>query len=134
MAITYHTPISELGLTTQAPKTLAEAGITTVGQLLDHTRDTIAELHGMGAGRLADIERALAEHRLSFGTPLPDLSRYATCKTCPACPECGNPRAQSARSVVTDLHGRAVHIGHRVGPVCDGCDRYHRALFAAVAA
>jgi len=36
MTITVDTPIPELSLTTQAPKSLADAGITTVGQLLKH--------------------------------------------------------------------------------------------------
>lgn len=133
MAIKYETPISELGLTTQAPKTLAEAGITTVGQLLDAKPQHIADLRGMGASRLADIERALGEHGLRLGKPLPDLGAYATCKRCPACPDCGVPRATDAKQVVVDLRGRAKHA-QAVGDPCDECDTHHRQLVAAAAA
>lgn len=132
MRILYETPISGLGLTTQAPKALAEAGITTVGQLLDYKRDTIAELRGMGASRIADIERALAEHGLSFGKPLVNLGEYATCKTCPACPECGMPRATEAKQVVVDYRGRYRHTT-APGDPCDDCNQHHRELVAAAA-
>lgn len=132
MTIKHETPISELGLTTQAPKTLAEAGITTVGQLLDAKPQRIADLRGMGASRLADIERALGEHGLRLGKPLPDLGAYATCKRCPACPDCGMPRATEARNVVVDLLGRAKHA-QAVGDPCDDCDQYHRELVATAA-
>jgi len=133
MNIRHDTPISKLGLTTQAPKVLAEARITTVGQLLDSTRESIAELHGMGASRLADLEHALAEHGLSLGKPLPNLGQYATCKTCPACPECGMPRATEAKQVIGDFRGRYRHAT-APGDPCDNCDKHHRALFAAAAA
>lgn len=133
MPIRYETPISELGLTTQAPKTLAEGGITTVGQLLDRGRDAIAELRGMGASRLADIEHAIEEHGLSFDKPLPNLSVYATCKTCLVCPECGMPRATEAKQVVIDYRGRARHVT-APGDPCDDCNTYHRELVAAASA
>lgn len=133
MVIKHETPISELGLTTQAPKTLAEAGITTVGQLLEAKPQTIADLRGMGASRLADIERALAEHGLRLGKPLVNLGAYLTCKACPACPECGMPRATEAKNVVVNLRGRAKHA-QAPGDPCDGCDKHHRQLVAATAA
>lgn len=133
MAINYETPITELGLTTQAPKTLAEAGITTVGQLLDRDHADIAGLRGMGTSRLADIENALEEHWLSFGKPLVNLSVYPVCKKCPTCPDCGLPRATSARNVVVDLRGRAKHTTV-AGDPCDDCDKHHRELVAARAA
>lgn len=133
MVIRHDTPIAQLGLTTQAPKTLAEAGITTVGQLLDCKRDAVAKLHGMGAGRLADIDRALEEHGLSFDKPLPNLSQYVTCKTCPACPECGMPRATEPKYVVVNYRGLYKHVT-APGDPCDGCDQHHRALFTGAAA
>lgn len=133
MALTYATPISALSLTTQAPKILAEAGITTVGALLDAKPGHIADLHGMGASRLADIERALAEHGLALGKPLPNLSAYPTCKSCPKCEDCGMPRATTAKNVVVDLHGRAKHVQASGNP-CDDCNKYHRDLVATAAA
>lgn len=132
MAIRYETPISELGLTTQAPKNLADFGITTVGQLLDRKRAAIAGVPGLGLSRLADIERALAEHGLALGKPLPNLGAYLTCKQCPACPDCGMPRATEARNVVVDLRGRAKHV-QAPGEPCDNCDTYHRKLVATAA-
>jgi len=133
MPIRYDDPISALELTTQAPKVLAEAGITTVGQLLDTKPQIIADLKGMGASRLADIEQALSVHGLRLGMPLPNLGAYRTCKTCPACPECGMPRATEAKQVVVDLRGRAKHVT-APGDPCDGCDTHHRELFAAAPA
>lgn len=133
MAIKYETPISELGLTTQAPKMLAEAGITTVGALLDTRPQIIADLKGMGTSRLADIENALAMHGLRLGKPLPNLGAYLTCKACPACPDCGMPRATEAKQVVVDYLGRYKHIT-APGDPCDGCDEHHRELVAVTAA
>jgi len=130
MAIKYDDPISALGLTTQAPKTLAEAGITTVGQLLDTKPQIIADLKGMGASRLADLEQALSVHGLRLGKPLPNLGAYRTCKSCPACPECGMPRATDAKQVVVDYLGRYKHQ-NAAGDPCDNCDTHHRELFAA---
>jgi hypothetical protein len=50
------------------------------------------------------------------------------CATCPTCETCGNPRAVDARSVATDMTGRAKHVAGSTGPACDDCDRHHRAL------
>lgn len=133
MAAKYDDPISTLTLTTQAPKTLAEAGITTVGQLLDRDREAIAALSGMGASRLADIDRALEERGLSFGRPLFNPSVYQVCKTCPTCPNCGMPRATEARQVVADYRGRYTHA-NALGDPCAGCDTHHRQLVAVAAA
>lgn len=132
MTIRYETPIAELGLTTQAPKALAEAGITTVGALLNAKPGHIADLRGMGTSRLADIENALAKHGLCLGKPLPNLGVYPTCKTCPACETCGMPRATEAKNVTVDYRGRAKHA-QAPGDPCDDCDQYHRQLIATVA-
>lgn len=129
MPIRYDDPISTLELSTQAPKTLAEAGITTLGQLLDYRRELIAGLPGMGASRLTDIERALEERGLAFGKPLLDLGKYRVCTACPSCPDCGMPRATETRQVVVDLRGRYKHQ-NAPGEPCDDCDKHHRALFA----
>lgn len=129
MSLTADSPIAELGLTTQAPKSLAEAGIDTVEQLLTHTRDELAALRGMGARRLADLDAALGRHRLVYGKPFERRIADPTCPTCGPCPNCGNPRADDRRHVATDLTGRASHLGHRVGPTCAGCDTHHRGLF-----
>lgn len=133
MAIKYNDPIGVLELATQAPKTLAEAGITSVGQLLDRSHDNIASLRGMGASRLADIERALDERGLSFGRPLFNPNVYQVCTRCPACPDCGQPRATKARQVVEDYRGRYKHANAPGNP-CDDCDTHHRQLVAVAAA
>lgn len=133
MAVEYDTSIPELNLTTQAPKTLAEAGITTVGQLLERRRSDVAKLRGMGESRLADLDRALQLRGLWYGKPFPEHGIYPTCKACPVCPDCGMPRATEARNVVVDMVGRAKHAT-AAGDPCDGCDKHHRALVAAASA
>lgn len=133
MSLTADSPIADLGMTTQAPRSLAEAGIDTVEQLLTHTRDDIAALKGMGARRLADLDTVMAAHRLAYGQPFERRTSAPVCKTCERCPDCGNPRADDRRHVATDLYGRASHLGHRVGPTCSGCDRHHRGLFTVPA-
>jgi hypothetical protein len=116
---------------TQAPKTLREAGIDTVGQLLAHTRDQIRALTGMGAARMAAVDAVFGARGLVYGRPtIPTGTPPPSCTVCPRCPDCGNPRAQRYPAVAVDLYGRAVHMGHRVGPVCDACDAHHRALAA----
>ncbi|HEY3477501.1 MAG TPA: DNA-directed RNA polymerase subunit alpha C-terminal domain-containing protein [Streptomyces sp.] len=132
MAIKYDDLISVLKLTTQAPKTLSEAGITTVGQLLDRDRETIAGLSGMGASRLADVDRALEERGLAFGRPLFNPNVYQVCTTCSACLVCGLPRATEARQAVVDYRGRYKHA-NVPGEPCAGCNDHHRQLFAAAA-
>jgi hypothetical protein len=131
MSITVDTSIAELKLTTQAPKNLADEGITTVGQLLAYKRSAVTKIRGMGEARMADLDRALQLRGLWYGKPIPVHAQYNTCSDCPVCPDCGNPRATSARNVAVGLDGRAAHIGHRVGPVCEGCDTHHRQLVAA---
>lgn len=133
MAIKYDDPISKLELATQAPKTLAEAGITTIGQLLDRSHEDIAGLRGMGSSRLAELENALESRGLFFGRPLFNPSIYQVCQSCPACPECGMPRATDAKQVVQDYRGRYKHVT-APGDPCDGCDEHHRALVATAAA
>lgn len=130
MATRYDDAISTLKLTTQAPKTLAEAGIRTVGQLLDRAREDVARLPGMGASRLTDIERGLEELGLSFGKPLFNPNIYQVCTACPTCPDCGMPRATDARQVVADYRDRYKHA-NAVGDPCSGCDQHHRALVTA---
>jgi predicted RecB family nuclease len=132
MELTADSTIPDMGLTTQAPKTLAEGGITTVAQLLIHTRDELAALKGMGARRLADLDMVMAGHRLVYGQPIERRVGGAVCPTCKRCPDCGNSRADDRRHIATDLSGRASHLGHRVGPTCPGCDRHHRSLFTTV--
>lgn len=129
------TKLAALGMRPATLKALSENGATVVGDLLDsdYTRDVIAGWPGVGASRLADLDAAMGRHGLAYGKPLGDgFSR--SCQICEICPDCGNPRATSPRNVAVDLYGRAVHIGHRVGPVCDGCDQHHRELVAAAAA
>jgi hypothetical protein len=131
VSISAETPLAELGFTTQAPKTLAAADVSTVEQLLGLTRDAVAALRGMGAARLADVDAVMAAHRLVYGQPFEQRVAGPACKACPRCPECGNPRADDRRHVATDWTGRASHLGHRVGPTCGTCHDHHRALFTA---
>lgn len=133
MAITAVTPITDLGLTTQAPKHLADEGITTVGQLILRRRSAIAGLRGMGETRMADLDRALQLRGLCYGKPIVVHAEWPTCTECPACPDCGMPRATDARNVVGDWRGRAKHAT-APGEPCDGCDAYHRQLVGTAAA
>ena len=130
-AITLNSPISALGLTTQAPRSLAEAGITTVGRLVARDREQIAALRGMGASRMTDVDDALARYGLTFGTR-PPAATYGTCKLCPVCGDCGMPRAMEAKHVVVDYRGRAKHVT-APGDPCDYCDTHHRQLVANAA-
>lgn len=116
-------------------RALAANGAAVIGDLLDseYTRDVIAGWDGVGAARLADLDAFMGRRGLAYGKPISDGFSHS-CQDCPICPDCGNPRATSARNVAVDLDGRASHIGHRVGPTCDGCDKHHRALVAAAAA
>jgi hypothetical protein len=129
------TELRSLGLRPATLRALAENGATVVGDLLDadHTRNVVAAWPGVGASRLADLDNALGRHGVAYGRPIGDAA-YTWCGGCEICPDCGNPRAAAARSVAVDLDGRAGHLGHRVGPVCDGCDKHHRGLVAAAAA
>lgn len=129
MSIEAQSPLDELGFTTQAPKTLAAAGITTVEQLLALTRAAVAALNGMGAARLADVDTVLDGHGLAYGTSFTRRSYSPGCTVCRRCPQCGNPRADDRRHVGTDWTGRASHLGHRLGPTCEGCHNHHLALF-----
>lgn len=129
------TKLADLGLRPATLRALAEAGITVLGDLLDtdHTRDVIAGWPGVGASRLADLDAAMGRAGLAYGKPRID-SFAGSCQDCPICPDCGNPCATSARNVAIGVDRRASHIGHRVGPVCNGCDKHHRQLVAAAAA
>lgn len=132
MAITNDTPIAELKLTTQAPKNLADEGITTVGQLLAYRRSEVAAIRGMGDTRMADLDRALQVRGLWYGKPIAVHGTYPTCTACPPCETCGMPRAREAKHVVVDFLGRAKHET-APGDPCDGCDTYHRQLAANAA-
>lgn len=130
-----NTELTELGLITQAPKALAAAGITTIGNLLNKTRAQIAALDGMGASRMADIDAMLKRHELAFHGNPGGRGIIMTCRDCPTCPQCGNPRATQARAVAIGIDGRYKHLGFQQNPTCDGCDAHHRSLFEkAVAA
>lgn len=132
MAVTTDTRITDLGLTTQAPKNLADEGITTVGQLIRRRRSEIAGLRGMGDSRLADLDRALQLRGLWYGKPIVEHGTYATCTACPPCQDCGMPRATEARNVVVDWRGHAKHVT-APGDPCHECDAYHRGLVATAA-
>lgn len=127
--------LADLGLRPATLRSLAENGVTVIGDLLDpdHTRSVVAAWPGVGASRLADLDAGMGRAGLAYGKPIGD-SFARSCADCAICPDCGNLRAASSRSVAVDLYGRAGHIGHRVGPVCDGCDTHHRQLVATAAA
>lgn len=134
-AVDAGTSLKDLGLRPATLRALAENGATVVGDLLDsdHTRDVVAVWPGVGTSRLADLDAGMGRAGLAYGKPIAD-SFARSCQDCPICEDCGNPRAESARSVVVDLFGRACHMGHRVGPICDVCDTHHRALVVTAAA
>lgn len=125
--ITLDSPIADLELPDHAIAALSVAKIDTLGEITELTYTAVAALRGMRPDALAAIAAAVESAGLAFADPR-GIARV--CTTCPTCPDCGNPRAQSARDVTTDVAGRASHIGFRQAPACDDCHRDHAALVA----
>ncbi|UVJ41128.1 hypothetical protein [Arthrobacter sp. CJ23] len=62
-----HTPLPK-GLAAPARRALAHEGIETLEQLADFGERQAASLHGMGPVALAQIEEAMEESGIKFGT------------------------------------------------------------------
>jgi len=67
----YNAELSTVGLSTRAHNSLRRAGIMTVGQLIDSTREGLPLLPGFGDKSQAEVEELLA--RLDY--PIPDKSK-----------------------------------------------------------
>jgi hypothetical protein len=126
MTVTPDSPIAELNLSRNLTDLLSRYNYGTVAALIARPRTDIA-VRMVNPRDMAAIDAALTEHGLAFRS---EVGEWALRGDCPTCPDCGNPRARTARSVVVGLDGRAGHLGARVAPVCEGCDRHHRALVA----
>lgn len=103
MPVGYDSPITDLGLTTQAPKALAEAGITTVAQLLAAGRNRIEQLRGMGNARLHDIDDAIARHRLTWHAR---AVHHGGQPGGPVCDDCDTHHRELVQARALELAGR----------------------------
>jgi hypothetical protein len=120
MTIDNDSPITDLDLRTAAPKTLADAGIHTVGQLLAYNRTDLPHIKGLGKARIDDITNTIAHLGLAFADGVPPI----------ICDTCGNQRARHRRNIVVDLDGHYGSTSLRTTPTCHECDQYHRELWA----
>lgn len=127
------TRIKDLGLRDATVRALARNGVAVVGDLLDpgHTRAVVASWPDVGTSRLADLDAAMGRFGLAYGS---QRIGGRACESCAICADCGNPRTDDPRHVAIDVNRRYSHLGHRVGPTCDGCDTHHRGLFGKAAA
>jgi DNA-directed RNA polymerase subunit alpha len=57
----YDTPLEELNLSTRSYNSLKRAGILTLGQLIEKSRDGLPPLPGLGEKSRAEVEELLAE-------------------------------------------------------------------------
>jgi len=57
----YNTPLEELNLSTRSYNSLKRAGILTLGQLIEKSRDGLPPLPGLGEKSRAEVEELLAE-------------------------------------------------------------------------
>lgn len=124
MSIDNDSPITALDLRTAAPKALADAGITTLGQLLALNRDHLPGIKGMGKARVEDVLNTCAQLGLAFADGMPPI----------ICETCGNRRARDRRNIVRDLAGRLSHVGFRKTPTCHECHEYHQQVWNTVEA
>jgi len=62
----YNTPLEELNLSTRPYNSLKRAGISTLGQLLERSKEGLPPLPGLGAKSRSDVEEVLA----NLGFPL----------------------------------------------------------------
>lgn len=127
--LTAKSPIATLKLDKRITDELARWSITTIADLTRRSRRDIDLLGGIKPGDTEVIEAKLAKHGLEF---TPSGGHSKVCTSCPACPDCGQPRATTARQVVTDgITGLARHGGFRAAPsTCKPCDEFHRDLVA----
>jgi len=64
----YDTPLEELNLSTRSRNSLRRAGIFTLGQLVERSREGLPPLPGLGAKSRAEVEELLAK----LGSPVPE--------------------------------------------------------------
>ncbi|MGQ9545980.1 MAG: DNA-directed RNA polymerase subunit alpha [Dehalococcoidia bacterium] len=64
----YDTPVEELNLSTRSRNSLRRAGIFTLGQLLERSREGLPPLPGLGTKSRAEVEELLAK----LGSPVPE--------------------------------------------------------------
>lgn len=67
----YNTALAEIGLSTRAHNSLRRAGIMTLGQLIEKTRDGLPPLPGFGDKSQVEVQELLT----SMGYPIPDKSK-----------------------------------------------------------
>jgi DNA-directed RNA polymerase subunit alpha len=63
----YDTPLEKLNLSTRSCNSLRRAGIFTLGQLVERSREGLPPLPGLGAKSRAEVEELMAK----LGTPIP---------------------------------------------------------------
>ncbi len=128
--VTLNSPISALGLPKELTDRFLRSDMRKMLALASHTYEYYVT-SGLTQAHLAALETAFTTHGFTFAR---DGGVPNQCKTCPKCPDCGNPRAQEARHVTTDYRGHYKHNGFQDAPGCDGCNAYHRDLWAAAQA
>jgi DNA-directed RNA polymerase subunit alpha len=64
----YDTPLEKLNLSTRSCNSLRRAGICTLGQLVEKSREGLPPLPGLGAKSRAEVEELMAK----LGTPVPE--------------------------------------------------------------
>jgi DNA-directed RNA polymerase subunit alpha len=64
----YDTPLEKLNLSTRSCNSLRRAGISTLGQLVEKSREGLPPLPGLGAKSRAEVEELMAK----LGTPVPE--------------------------------------------------------------
>jgi DNA-directed RNA polymerase subunit alpha len=64
----YDTPLEELNLSTRSYNSLRRAAISTLGQLIEKSRDGFPPLPGLGAKSRAEVEELMAK----LGFPVPN--------------------------------------------------------------
>ncbi|GGJ21065.1 MULTISPECIES: helix-hairpin-helix domain-containing protein [Paenarthrobacter] len=62
-----HTPLPK-GLAAPAKRALAHQGIETLEQLAEYGEGQVSKLHGMGPVAIAQLEDAMEESGISYGT------------------------------------------------------------------
>ena len=67
----YNTALAEIGLSTRAHNSLRRAGIMTLGQLIEKTRDGLPPLPGFGDKSQVEVQELLT----SMGYPIPEKSK-----------------------------------------------------------
>jgi DNA-directed RNA polymerase subunit alpha len=67
----YDTPLEELNLSTRSYNSLRRAGIFTLGQLIEKSREGLPPLPGLGAKSRAEVEELMAK----LGSPVPEKKK-----------------------------------------------------------